>query len=61
MYQIRINLNISEIRSLLKRFNKLKLTPADRMRCKNFDMRVEQKLADKEVDHYDNKAPYYLT
>ena len=60
-YRIYFNLNISTIRSLLKRINKLKLSSIDRKRCKKFDVEMEQKLAEKEIENSNEGIKYYLT
>lgn len=59
MYKIIINLNISQIRSILKRFNKLKLTRDDKRRCKKFDAKLEQVLASKEIENSESKIPFH--
>ena len=58
-YKLDLSLNLSTIRSLLKRFNKKKLTKEDKKRLRKWDIRFEQRIADLEIESVENKLNYW--
>lgn len=60
-YQIRLTLNISTIRALLKQINGRNRTGAEFNRCLRFYNKLEQKLGGIEIEHCEKKVPHHLS